>query len=74
MIRRDLPFDKLEIDFEALERRKEAELEKLERVIRFATGFACRQQRVLRYFGEENAERCGHCDNCRLREVTGPRV
>ena len=69
MIRRDMPFDKLEIDFEALERRKEAELEKLDRVIGFATGFSCRQQQILRYFGEDNAHACGHCDNCRLREV-----
>jgi ATP-dependent DNA helicase RecQ len=66
MIRRDLPFDKLEIDFEEIERRKAAEYEKLDRVIRFAMGGACRQREILRYFGEENAERCGHCDNCRL--------
>jgi ATP-dependent DNA helicase RecQ len=69
MIRRDLPFDKLEIDFEEIERRKAAEYEKLEQVVRFAMGGACRQREILRYFGEENAARCGHCDNCRLRGV-----
>ena len=70
MIRRDLPFDKLEIDFEEIERRKAAEYEKLDRVIRFAMGGSCRQREILRYFGEENAERCGHCDNCRLHNFT----
>ena len=36
MIQRDTPFDELEIDFEALDRRKAAEYEKLNLVIRFA--------------------------------------
>ncbi|NLF07944.1 MAG: ATP-dependent DNA helicase RecQ, partial [Pirellulaceae bacterium] len=67
MIRRDLDFDRLEIDFEAIERRKQQELDKLDRVIDFARGTACRQREILRYFGEENAAACGHCDNCRLR-------
>ena len=65
MIHRDLPFDQLEIDFAALERRKALEYEKLNRVIRFALSGACRQREILRYFGEENAPSCGHCDNCR---------
>ena len=60
MIRRDLPFEKLEIDFAALDRRKAMELEKLNRVIAFALSGACRQREILRYFGEENAPRCGH--------------
>lgn len=67
MIRRDLDFDRLEIDFEAIERRKALEQDKLERVIRFARGMACRQREILLYFGEEDATQCGHCDNCRLR-------
>ncbi len=69
MIRRDLDFDRLEIDFEAIERRKKMEQDKLERVIRFARGGSCRQREILRYFGEENAAACGHCDNCLLREA-----
>jgi ATP-dependent DNA helicase RecQ len=70
MIHRDLPFEKLEIDFEALEERKALEYEKLNNVIRFAMGGGCRQREILRYFGEENAERCGHCDNCRKHGVS----
>jgi ATP-dependent DNA helicase RecQ len=64
MIRRDAPFEELEIDFDALEHRKTQEHEKLERVIRFAHGGSCRQAEILRYFGEEKPEPCGHCDNC----------
>jgi ATP-dependent DNA helicase RecQ len=64
MVRRDLPFDKLDIDFTALELRKSSELEKLNRIVAFALGGSCRQQEILRYFGEKNPNRCGHCDNC----------
>jgi len=67
MIRRDLPLAKLAIDFEALERRKAAEYEKLNRVIEFARSGNCRQAEILKYFGEERPPPCGHCDNCRRR-------
>jgi ATP-dependent DNA helicase RecQ len=65
MIRRDVPFDQLDIDFAEQEARKADEYEKLDKVIRFALGGSCRQGEILRYFGEEDAPRCGHCDNCR---------
>jgi ATP-dependent DNA helicase RecQ len=64
MLERDAPFDELKIDFPALERRKAAEYEKLDRVVRFAMGGTCRQLEILRYFGEKDAQPCGHCDNC----------
>ena len=64
MIRRDVPFEQLDIDFAEQEVRKDAELEKLNRVIRFALGGACRQREILQYFGETEAAACGHCDNC----------
>ena len=65
MIRRDLAFDQLEIDFDTLERRKQREYEKLERVIRFALSPGCRQQEILCYFGDPKPSACGHCDNCK---------
>ena len=64
MLRRDVPFDHLEIDFTRLEERRQSNLAKLDRVIRFATTRRCRQRDILRYFGEPNSQRCGHCDNC----------
>ncbi len=68
MLRRDRPFDELEIDFSSLEERKKAEYQKLHRVIRFATGSQCRQETILHYFGENDTRPCGHCDNCDDRE------
>ncbi len=64
MLKRDSPFEELEIDFAALEKRKEAEYDKLNRMVRFALSGACRQQEILRYFGESDAAECDHCDNC----------
>ena len=58
----------MEIDTEALEKRKEAEYDKLNRVVRFALSGGCRQQEILRYFGEGDAPACGHCDNCAKRK------
>lgn len=63
-LRRDLPFDKLEIDFAELERRKQAEYQKLEAVIAFARSAGCRQRVILEYFGDPNRENCGRCDRC----------
>ncbi|MHC4402083.1 MAG: RecQ family ATP-dependent DNA helicase [Planctomycetota bacterium] len=64
MIRRDLPFAKLNVDFDTLQRRKAAEYEKLNRVMYFATSPRCRHQEILRYFGDSHNAPCGHCDNC----------
>ena len=54
----------LNVDFSSLERRREAELEKLEQVVRFVRSRECRQRQILLYFGESTADDCGHCDNC----------
>ena len=64
MLKRDVPFEDLEIDFAALEKRKAAEYDKLNRMVRFALSGACRQQEILHYFGEGEAGPCNHCDNC----------
>ena len=71
MLKRDVPFEQLEIDTDALEKRKEAEYDKLNRVVRFALSGGCRQQEILRYFGERDAPTCGHCDNCAKRSGKG---
>ncbi|HUT95624.1 MAG TPA: RecQ family ATP-dependent DNA helicase [Thermoguttaceae bacterium] len=64
MVRRDAPFDGLEIDFDTLERRKAAEYEKLNQVMYFALSSRCRQQEILEYFGDKTGAPCDHCDNC----------
>jgi ATP-dependent DNA helicase RecQ len=74
MVHRDLSFNELDIDFQALQRRKEDEREKLRKVIYFALSERCRQQTILTYFGEKNAQSCGHCDNCRNSGIEGLRT
>ena len=64
MLDREVPFNELDIDFDALEKRKAAEYAKLARVVRFATSSECRQRAILNYFGQDGHEDCGHCDNC----------
>ncbi|WP_417748483.1 RecQ family ATP-dependent DNA helicase [Rosistilla oblonga] len=68
--KRDVPFNDLKIDFVELERRKRAEYEKLDHVIRFAQTPNCRQLAVLNYFGDPAADVCGNCDRC---DLTQPR-
>jgi len=37
---------------------------KLETMLGFAEMIGCRRRLILEYFGENNAEDCGNCDNC----------
>ena len=69
MLERDKPFGRLELDFKEYERRKAAEYEKLNRVIKFAESSRCREQEILSYFGETESEPCGRCDNCLRRGI-----
>src|SRR5690606_20310 len=55
----------LEVDFTALEARKEAEYEKLDRMIRYAESRRCRRAAILGYFGDPHPSDCGNCDRCR---------
>ena len=41
---------------------RRAALDELRAVRRYAAGRGCRRRALLRYFGEEGAERCGSCD------------
>ncbi|MBX6314081.1 MAG: ATP-dependent DNA helicase RecQ, partial [Isosphaeraceae bacterium] len=54
----------LAIDFAALNKRKEQEYEKLQRMITYARTGRCRRAYILGYFGDPEAARCGRCDNC----------
>jgi ATP-dependent DNA helicase RecQ len=53
------------IDWEAVDRRREAELSKLEAMQGYAYTRGCRRAFVLRYFGDSAASsKCSGCDNC----------
>jgi ATP-dependent DNA helicase RecQ len=55
---------KLQIDHDAVYRYRDVLLKKLEYMSGYATTKTCREVYLRTYFGENNAEPCGHCDNC----------
>ncbi len=63
-VRRNVPFDQLEIDFDALAKRKQAEYDRLNQVVNYAQSPLCRQATIMHYFGDTSAENCGQCDRC----------
>ena len=71
VIDRTKRFVELDIDFAEIQRRKDAELSRLERMIRLATTRRCRQDEILEYFGDSNRGSCGSCDNCGKRIQSG---
>jgi ATP-dependent DNA helicase RecQ len=69
VIDRATPLERLPIDWRGLERRKDGELKKLQRVQGYAYHERCRRGYVLRYFGDPAAmDECGACDNCLAAE------
>ena len=62
--RRDVPFERLGIDYDNLQRRKDAEYDRLNQVVNYAQTPLCRQAAILKYFGDPSAENCGRCDRC----------
>ena len=59
------PLSGYPLDWDALDRRRRAELAKLDAMQGYAYAKGCRRAYVLRYFGDPAATRsCGDCDNC----------
>jgi ATP-dependent DNA helicase RecQ len=59
------PLSAYPLDWAALDRRRKAEMAKLESVQQYAYSTGCRRGFVLRYFGDPAAGKdCGGCDNC----------
>lgn len=70
ILRPEAGFEKLEIDFEFLERRKQNDLKKLKEVVTYGHFGGCRWDFLLSYFGDNSAtEQCGFCDNCIQRRI-----
>ena len=68
----DLPVRELPIDWRRLDRRRQAELAKLDAMQRYAYTESCRRAFVLRYFGDAAAKpRCDGCDRC-VGSTLGP--
>lgn len=60
--------EQLEIDYERLEKKRQRDLAKLQRIIQYADQPGCRHRYILEYFGDTEApQRCSVCDNCSSR-------
>ena len=59
------PLTAFKIDWDVIERRRKADLQKLDAMQQYAYTKGCRRGFVLRYFGDPAARTtCGGCDNC----------
>ena len=65
LLRPDVYPEALELDWAALEEKERRDRDKLRAMLDFGYAKMCRQQWILRYFGEKDAGVCGSCDCCR---------
>jgi ATP-dependent DNA helicase RecQ len=66
---------RLVIDDNALQQRKQLELQKIRRMVGYANARQCRRQKMLAYFGERwDKPNCASCDNCLDDGAFGQRV
>lgn len=70
-----LTADDIELDEAGLAAKRRGDEEKLKAMIDYTREPICRQEWILRYFGEENPTPCGSCDVCQSEdfgELRGP--
>ncbi len=69
---KNVPAEDLVLDFKALKEKARRAYEKLDKMENYVYDFGCRQEYILKYFGDEGVKTCGHCDNClRLKRARG---
>jgi ATP-dependent DNA helicase RecQ len=66
----DVRGHELKLDAAKLREKERRDRAKLKMMIDFAYARECRQQAILRYFGESDPARCGNCDIC--LQTAGP--
>jgi len=54
----------LNLDFKALRQKAERAYAKLDEMENYVFHTGCRQEYILKYFGDLSAAPCGHCDGC----------
>jgi ATP-dependent DNA helicase RecQ len=64
LVDKPVPFDEVPIDWEHYGKLRAAEEEKLAAMEDYIRHPGCRRARILHYFGEKGASRCGTCDRC----------
>ena len=70
LLQPDVRGTQLKLDAAKLREKERRDRAKLKLMVDFAYARTCRQQAILRYFGEEDPARCGNCDIC--LETAGP--
>lgn len=65
LLRPDVFARGLKIDEEAIREKDRRDREKLKAMVQMCYSHTCRQEWILEYFGEDDAEPCGNCDVCR---------
>jgi ATP-dependent DNA helicase RecQ len=70
VLRPEIRGHQLTLDTAKLKEKERRDRAKLKMMIDFAYGRECRQQAILRYFGEADPARCGNCDIC--QDTAGP--
>ena len=70
VLRPELRGSDLKLDTAKLAEKERRDRAKLKMVIDFAYSRICRQETILRYFGESDPTRCGNCDIC--NDTAGP--
>jgi ATP-dependent DNA helicase RecQ len=66
----DVRGHQLKLDAAKLREKERRDRAKLKMMVDFAYARECRQQAILRYFGESDPARCGNCDIC--LQTAGP--
>jgi ATP-dependent DNA helicase RecQ len=66
----DVRGPQLKLDAAKLREKERRDRAKLKMMVDFAYARECRQQAILRYFGESDPARCGNCDIC--LQTAGP--
>ncbi len=73
LVRPEVSAFELDLDEAGLMAKEKADRNKLEAIIRFCYDDRCRQQWILRYFGEPAPEVCGNCDMCSAESSSSQR-
>jgi ATP-dependent DNA helicase RecQ len=58
----------LNLDFKALKAKSARAYEKLDEMENYVYNLGCRQEFILKYFGDATARPCGQCDSCRRQD------
>jgi ATP-dependent DNA helicase RecQ len=56
--------ENVNLDFKALKEKAARAYEKLDEMENYVYHFGCRQEYILRYFGDRESGACGKCDSC----------